>query len=230
MFTEDDLLLLSGLQHLVFCERQWGLIHLEGQWAENRLTVEGRRLHERVDETQTESRGDVRIVRGLRIRSLRLGLSGRADVVEFHRIRDPNTNDGVRLPDVEGTWRPIPVEYKRGRPKRDNSDKVQLCAQALCLEDMLSTSVSLGALYYGRQRRRYDVELTSALRDETERLAAHMHALMQARTTPRGVYEKKCERCSLIGVCLPRTTSAPRSTQRYLANQIRRAGAADETA
>jgi CRISPR-associated exonuclease Cas4 len=135
MFTEAELLPLSALQHLAFCERQWGLIHLEQVWDENRLTVEGRHLHERADEPASENRRDLRIARGLRIRSLRLGLVGRADVVEFHRLpqEDEPSTDTLTLAGVAGRWRPLPVEYKRGRPKADAWDEVQLCAQALCL-------------------------------------------------------------------------------------------------
>ena len=133
MYSEDDLLPISALQHLAFCERQWALIHLEGVWAENQLTAEGRVMHDRAHEPGTESRGDIRISRGLRLRSLRLGLSGIADVVEFHRCGRPDDVDGVCLPGVSGSWAPFPVEYKRGRPKSGPFDEIQLCAQALCL-------------------------------------------------------------------------------------------------
>src|SRR6266567_7026185 len=144
MYDEEDLLPLSALQHLVFCERQCALIHIEGVWADNALTVEGSHLHDRVDEMgpRIESRGDLRIARGVALRSLRLGLSGRADVIEFHRV----TEGGVELAGVSGLWRPFPVEYKRGRPKRDRCDEVQVCAQARCLEEMLETAVPAGAL------------------------------------------------------------------------------------
>src|SRR5690348_6204744 len=140
MYSEEDLLPLSALQHLAFCERQWALIHLEGAWAENQLTAEGRVMHDRVHEPGIESRGDVKISRGLRLRSLRLGLCGIADVVEFHRRgrREDATvanervpPDAVRLPSVPGLWTPFPVEYKRGRPKSGPFDEIQLCAQAL---------------------------------------------------------------------------------------------------
>ena len=138
MYTEDDLLPISGLQHLLFCERQCALIHLEQVWAENRLTVEGKNMHDRVHEREAESRPGIRIVRALRLRSLRLGLTGMADVVEFH------LDSGVRSQGL-----PFPVEYKRGKPKADYSDSVQLCAQAICLEEMLSCTIPAGALFYG---------------------------------------------------------------------------------
>src|ERR1700681_2652308 len=135
MFTEDDLLPLSALQHLLFCERQAALIHLEQMWAETGLTVEGTHLHERVDNARGESGGDVRIARALPLRSLRLGLSGRADLVELHLVSaDTSGEPGAVLPGISGEWRPFPVEYKRGRPKAHHADEVQLCAQALCLE------------------------------------------------------------------------------------------------
>ena len=213
MFPEADLLPISALQHLVFCERQWALIHLEGIWEENRLTVEGHFLHERVDESETEVRGDLRIARGLRLRSLRLGLVGRADVVEFQRIPG---GEGVRLPGASGVWQPVPVEYKRGRPKSDRCDEVQLCAQALCLEEMLSVSIPAGALYYGQPHRRQEVILDEALRSETEALVARLHQLWQAGKTPPAIYEKKCRSCSLISVCLPKATQSRKSTGPYL--------------
>jgi len=226
MYDEDELLPLSGLQHLVYCERQWALIHLEQLWAENRLTVEGRQLHERTDELGRQSRRDVRIVRGLSIHSLRLGLSGRADTVEFHRIDNASSELGVpceklpvavRLPGDSNLWRPFPVEYKRGRSKRSDCDRVQLCAQALCLEEMLSVSVPGGALFYGRTRRREDVALDAGLRDQTEQLAQRMHDLFRAGKTPRMVYDsKRCDRCSLYSKCEPKTTGAHRSVERYL--------------
>src|SRR6266542_4457015 len=145
MYAEDDLLPLSALQHLIFCERQCALIHIEQIWADNVLTVEGTFLHERTDSAAMESRASVRIARGLALHSLRLGLSGKADVVEFHRAGDDRP--GTTLPGVSGRWVPVPVEYKRGKPKQDDSDRVQLCAQAVCLEEMLAVSVPSGALF-----------------------------------------------------------------------------------
>jgi len=246
VFAEEDLLPLSGLQHLAYCERQWALIHLEQFWAENRLTVEGRQLHEQADKPAGKSRRDVRIVRGMPIHSLRLGLSGRADVVEFHQVpagdrpavtlaherpanmrEEPSdatahSTSGVRLPRHKGLWQPFPIEYKRGKPKPGNCDRVQLCAQALCLEEMLGVTVRAGALFYGRIRRRDDVSLDAPLRHETETLAARMHELFQAGTTPRVAYDRKrCDRCSLLDRCLPKSTGRSRSVSAYLASAIR---------
>lgn len=217
MFTEADLLPLSALQHLAFCERQWGLIHLEAVWDENRLTVEGRHLHERADEPASENRRDLRIVRGLRIRSLRLGLAGRADVVEFHRSAESGEPPGtITLEGAAGRWRPFPVEYKRGRPKTGSWDEVQLCAQALCLEEMLGVAIAAGALFYGQPRRRFEVDLTPELRTKTEALAARVHGLFDARITPTARYEKKCANCSLLLHCLPKALGRPGSIGRYL--------------
>ncbi len=226
MFDEADLLPISALQHLAFCERQCALIHLEGLWAENRLTVEGHHLHDRAHQRETESRGDLRVARGLRLRSLRLGLSGIADVVEFHRVADVPENHigppdhipaGARLPGATGLWQPKPVEYKRGRPKLGPYDEVQLCAQALCLEEMLGVEVSSAALFYGQPRERLDVSLTPALREQTERLAARLHELIRAGKTPTARYEKKCDSCSLLNLCMPKTTGVRKSVDRYLA-------------
>jgi len=216
MFDEDDLLPLSGLQHLQFCERQWGLIHIEQVWAENRLTAEGRELHERAHAGGAESRPGLRIARGLRLRSLRLGLAGEADVVEFHW-----EESGAAIPGMDGRWRVFPVEYKRGRPKRDGSDEIQLCAQGLCLEEMFGAAVAGGALYYGQQRRRREVAFDEELRARTEALARRMHALYRARVTPAAVEEPKCERCSLLDLCLPGTLGKRTPVGRYLARALR---------
>jgi CRISPR-associated exonuclease Cas4 len=215
MFDEDDLLPISGLQHLMFCERQWGLIHIEQIWEENRLTAEGRVLHERAHASGSDSRVVTRTARGLRLHSLRLGLVGQADVVEFHRAVD-----GIALPEVEGLWRPFPVEYKRGRPKRDACDEVQLCAQALCLEEMFHREIGEGALFYGEPRRRHPVAFSAVLRDRTQALTARMHALYRAGKTPSAAYEPKCERCSLVARCMPRLLSKPPGVARYLARAL----------
>ena len=208
MYAEDQLLPLSALQHLMFCDRQCALIHLEGAWDDNRLTVEGRILHERVHDGGDASRGDVRIVRGLRLRSLRLGLVGQADVVEFHC-----RPGGVR--------HPFHVEYKRGRPKPDICDEVQLCAQALCLEEMIGVTIPEGAIFYGQPRRRHEVALTSALRGQTESAAARLHKLLDTRRTPGAAYEAKCDNCSLLNLCMPRVAARGKSAMQYLDEVLR---------
>lgn len=203
MYTEDKLLPLSALQHLMFCERQCALIHLEGVWAENRLTVQGRILHERVHEAGDESRGDLRLARGLRLRSRRLGLAGIADVVEYHRRPD-------------GSWRPFPVEYKRGRPKPDICDEVQVCAQALCLEEMTGVEIEQGSIFYGQSRRRHAVMFGPQLRMQTEDAARRLHQLIDGGQTPRAAYEKKCDNCSLLGICMPDVAGRGKSAAQYL--------------
>lgn len=202
-YDEDDLLPISALQHLLFCERQCALIHVEGLWAENRLTVEGRHLHERADSGVTESRPGLRVERSLALRSLRLGLTGRADVVEFHRDLDGETE------------RVVPVEYKRGQPKGDDSDRVQLCAQALCLEEMLGATVTEGALFYGQTRRRLDVAFDDELRSRTEDAARRFRAMVTTGTTPTAARMPKCERCSLVELCLPDAQGPRRSARRF---------------
>lgn len=221
MFTEDDLLPLSGLQHLLFCERQAALIHVERIWVDNPLTVEGTHLHERADSGENESRGDLRIVRGLPLRCIRLGLSGKADVVELRRLtpEEEVAEAGASLPGLPGFWRAFPVEYKRGRPKSHRADEVQLCAQALCLEEMLGIAVPVGALFYGQPRRRTEVIFDSALRQTTEDAAARFHELMKSGVTPKPVREPKCDRCSLLDVCLPEAPS--NSARRYLERFLR---------
>jgi CRISPR-associated exonuclease Cas4 len=219
LFTEDDLLPLSALQHLLFCERQCALIHLEQIWVENPLTVEGRHLHERVDARHGESRGDLHVARGIPLRSFRLGLSGKTDLVEFHRLSAGEA--GALLSGHPGSWRPFPVEYKRGKPKTHRADEVQLCAQALCLEEMLGAEVPAGALFYGQTRRRQEIPFDSLLRELTEATAARLHGLISSGITPPPVREPKCDRCSLLEVCMP---AAPaRSARKYLEVAVRRA-------
>lgn len=230
MYTEADLLPLSALQHILFCERQCALIHLEGIWDDNRLTVEGTILHEKAHEAGLESRIGVRISRGVMLRTLRLGLTGKADVVEFHQAKTGSENPGlhrgtmdasVSLNGTGGTWVPFPVEYKRGRPKTNRCDEVQLCAQALCIEEMMNVQVPRGALYYHTPRRRKDVELDSDLRSLTEETAARLHALFARRETPAALYESKCENCSLRELCLPETLGRRPQVEGYIDRALR---------
>jgi CRISPR-associated exonuclease Cas4 len=207
VYNEEDFIMLSALQHYAFCERQCALIHIEQIWQESGLTAEGHIMHERVHEQDRESRGSVRIEYGVPLRSLKLGLIGKADVVEFHRIN-------------KDTWQPFPVEYKRGKPKLDHCDLIQLCAQALCLEEMLSVSVQSGAIFYGRTRRRLDVAFDEKLRGETEETAKEAHQLIKSGETPPPVYEKRCKSCSLIEECLPKTVEKKSSVKSYLKRMI----------
>lgn len=211
MFSEDDLLPLSALQHLLFCERQAALIHLEQLWADNPFTVEGSHLHQATDEPGSSQRGCVRTARGLALRSLRLGLSGKADTVELYPVEGTG---GVEVPGVAGRWLLLPIEYKRGRPKEHRADEVQVCAQALCLEEMLGAEIPRGALFYGKTRRRKTVELDTELRRLTEEAAERLHRLIAGGVTPKAVREPKCESCSLLPFCRPEV--ARRSARRYL--------------
>ena len=199
----DNLVMLSALQHYAFCPRQCALIHIEQIWTENRFTAEGRIMHEHAHEENHAVRGEIRIDYGVSLRSLRVGLIGKADVVEFHHQSD-------------SSWLPFPVEYKRGKPKADNSDKVQLCAQAICLEEMLSVKIPAGALFYGQTKRRLDVSFDTALRRETEEIARLARELINSGITPPPVYSKRCESCSLISECLPKAMQKQRSVQKYL--------------
>ena len=206
VYLEADLVPLSALQHYMFCPRQCALIHVEQIWVESGLTAEGRILHERVDEGGVQKRRDVKRVFGLPIRCLRLGLVGKADVVEFHRQAD-------------GRWMPYPVEHKRGRRKQGDWDRVQLCAQALCLEEMLGVSVPEGALFYGKEQRREVVAIGDALRRETEEVAAAVHRMLAEGRTPPPEYAPKCDSCSLVEICLPRGVGGRgKRVARYLVN------------
>ena len=215
MYSEDDLVLISALQHLAFCPRQCALIHIEELWAENFLTAEGRVLHKKTHEVGTEYSGSTRIVRGLKLNSLRLGIVGVADVVEFHK--DIN---GVSLPTLAGKWRAFPVEYKRGRPKPDECDLVQLCAQAICLEEMLNTKVSEGAIFYGQPRKRQEVCFDDSLRNTTEDYCRRLHDLMKRGVTPPSIYTKKCDACSLVWYCHPQTLGSHKSVSKYLGQML----------
>lgn len=216
MYSEDELLMLSGVQHVAFCERQWALIHIEQQWSENVLTVEGHHLHEKVDDPfEAEIRGNTAIIRALPLVSLQLGFSGIADVVELSRAGDDVTN-GIPVSGREGKWLPVPVEYKRGKPKPDHCDEVQLCAQALCLEEMYGISISKGFLYYGQTRHRHEVEFTTQLRDSVITYSQRMHELFSKGITPPPVYKPQCRSCSLKDICLPKNLNNNFTVEQYL--------------
>jgi CRISPR-associated exonuclease Cas4 len=200
MFQEEDFLLLSGLQHFAFCRRQWALIHIEQIWKENLRTVEGEILHEKAhDEYFTEKRSDVIISRGMRVFSFTLGITGACDVVEFHEDAD-----GISINGRLGTWSVVPVEYKRGKPKEHEADELQLCAQAMCLEEMLVCNISHGYLYYGELRRREEVILSAKLRDQVKTFLTEMHMLYQKGYTPKTKPGKFCKSCSLEELCIPK--------------------------
>ena len=218
-YRPDELLPLSGIQHFVFCRRQWALIHVERQWQENALTVEGKLLHKRVDNPFfSETRQGVITARAVPIASYRLGLSGVCDVVEF-----TESPEGVRLPGREGTFLPAPVEYKRGHEKQEPCDEAQLCAQAICLEEMLSVAIPAGYLFYGETRRRVAVELKPNLRDLVRSMAEEMLAYFQRGHTPRVKPSKACRACSLADVCLPALQEKGMAASQYIQQQVEEA-------
>ena len=204
---DSNLIPLSALQHYLFCPRQCALIHVERLWAENLLTAEGRILHERSDKPRQAGRGNLRILQSMPIRSVALGVAGVADVVEL-------TRDGRR-------WRAYPIEYKRGRPKAHRADEVQLCAQALRLEEMFGLSVPEGALFYGKVRRRHAVAFDEELRGLTRAVAAATRELLAASRTPPPVYERKrCDSCSLVQLCRPKRLERPGPVAAWLRRRI----------
>lgn len=197
---------LSRLQHYLYCPRQFALIELEDVWIENRFTAEGQVLHQRVDQAEKQKRGEIRTVRAMRLAHSALGIEGVADVVEYHRQAD-------------GSERPFPIEYKRGKPKAHRADEVQLCAQALCLEDMENLAVPEGALFYGEVRRRHRVDFDAALRELTLQTIQACRGIIQSKTTPKAVYQAgKCRHCSLIEQCHPQDFA--RSASAWLAQQL----------
>ena len=208
--SERAFVALSGLQHLVFCERQAALIHVERQWQEDAATAAGRVLHERADLPGKDVRPGARVERAVLLACERLGIQGRADVVEYHRDAQ-----------APGGWRPFPVEYKRGKVKHLLADQVQLCAQALCLEEMHGLPVPDGALFYGESHRRVPVDFDAALRARTEEAARRLHELITTGVTPRVPRQPKCARCSLESLCLPDVSGTEGSAARYLARLAR---------
>ncbi|WOC32936.1 MULTISPECIES: CRISPR-associated protein Cas4 [Caproicibacterium] len=201
---EEDYRQLSELQHFSFCRRQWALIHIENQWAENLRTTEGNLMHQRVhDEKQTELRGDLLTVRGMRVKSDELCAVGICDAVEFRQ-----DNAGVTLYGRTGRWLPNPVEYKHGRPKEGNADVLQLCGQAICLEEMLCCEIHSGDLFYGESHRRTTVIFTKELREEVQSALKEMNELYHKGWTPKVKRTKSCNACSLKGICLPELNRA----------------------
>lgn len=219
-YSDDDLLLLSGIQHFAYCERQWALIHIEKQWLENVKTVEGQHLHERVHNPDLiEKRGDLLTARSLPIVSWRLGLYGMIDLLEFHQTE--SNQGGTELPNREGFWLPKPVEYKRGKPKPDERDEVQLCAQAICLEEMLQVRIDEGDLYYGENKRRLPVAFDAVLRNRVEELSRRMHEVFENGITPPAEKGHRCSLCSLKDVCMPELTRKSRSVAGYIQREIK---------
>lgn len=207
---------MSGIQHFCFCRRQWALIHVENQWEDNLLTAEGKAMHDRTDDPFfSETRSGIIISRSVPISSRRLGLSGICDVIEFHP-----SPEGIQIPQKKGTYNPLPIEYKHGSPKRDRSDESQLCAQAMCLEEMLSLKIETGYLYYGKTRHRERILLNDDLREFVCKMANEMHSYLERGYTPRVKTSKACSSCSLKDICLPILLENKISASSYIKHQI----------
>ncbi len=203
VFSDDELLPISALQHLIFCERQCALIHVERLWAENRWTVEGMHLHAKAHSEKSSTVDGLHTTRSMPLASHMLGLSGVADVIEFPKSGPP-----------------VPVEYKRGRPKKNDSDRVQLAAQAMCLEEMLAVTIPVGFLFYGKNRRRVKVELDAALRERTAQTAKRLHEMIANRETPTAMREPKCDQCSLVELCLPSSMRFKTGSSQFVAREL----------
>ncbi len=215
-FKEEDYLQLSGIQHFAFCRRQWALIHIEQQWSENYRTTAGEIFHDRAhDESITEKRKGILIVRGLKISSRVLGISGQCDIVEFHE-----DSDGINIKGQDGMWKVIPIEYKRGEPKEDNSDNLQLCLQAMCLEEMFLTDISYGFLFYGKNKRRTRVDFDINMRTQVQDMTSEMHELFARGYTPNCKKKPRCKACSLKDICLPSIQSQA-SVESYILQEMK---------
>ena len=216
MYNEDDFLQLSGIQHFTFCRRQWALIHIEKQWEENFLTADGRIIHENAHNAEfREKRGDVITVRGMKIMSREFGISGECDVVEFTR----DETNGIFIPNLNGKFRAVPVEYKRGKPKSDKCDRLQLCAQVLCIEEMLCCSISEGYIFYGEPHRRERVVIDEEIRCLTQKMILEMRGYYERGYTPKVKRTKSCNACSLKNICLPSLEKA-QSASEYLKSAL----------
>ncbi len=218
-YSDDELLALSGIQHFYFCRRQWALIHIERQWEENQRTVEGHHIHERADDPFiSETRGEVITSRAYPLVSYRLGLYGIADVIEY--VRAP---DGIVLPGRDGFWKVYPVEYKRGKPKIDERDEVQLCAQVMCLEEMLHTRIDKADFFYHEIRRRLHLTITKELRDLVISQSIEMHNLFHEGITPPATSSQNCKACSLVEICVPKLTLKTPSVSDYVRKHAKEA-------
>lgn len=212
MYLEDDYLMISGIQHFAYCRRQWALVHIEDKWQENYFTADGRAIHDRVHEQGIQDiRNGVLTIRGLNVSSAKYGISGTCDAVEFLPV-----NDGIALHGRDGLWQPLPVEYKRGRSKVNNCDRLQVTAQAVCLEEMFSCVIDCGFIFYKETRRREKVEITVDMRDELTKTLEEMHSYYRRGYTPRVKPTKKCEKCSLSSECMPSLLRSEENVDSYI--------------
>lgn len=220
VYSEEELLMLSGIQHIAFCERQYALAYIEMQWNENLFTLEGHHLHERVDNPfEDESRGGTLTWRSHYLVSYFLGLYGRADVVELVCAADDDP-DSIKINERKGRWKLVPVEYKRGKPKCDERDEVQLCAQAICLEEMYKTRITEGYLFYGNTRHRHQVAFEKNLREQVVVYSNRMHEIFKSYITPLPEYKPHCRSCSLSDLCLPKSMGKRFAGSEYLLNNL----------
>lgn len=199
-YNDDDFFMISGIQHFVFCRRQWAMIHVENIWNDNILTVQGQNLHKKADNPfKDEKRNNIITVMAMPVKSQTLGIYGKCDIVEFYE----NEDVGVYLPKYAKTYTVVPVEYKHGSLKKDDSDVLQLLAEAVCLEEMLATKIDYGYIYYAKKRRREKIVFSSELRDKLERCINEMHDYMKKGYTPKVKEQRKCKSCSLYNLCFP---------------------------
>ncbi len=221
-YNEADFISLSALQHYTFCPRRCALVHIEQQWSDNTFTAEGNILHERVDSAQGETRGNLIIARSVRLHSFKLGLAGISDVVEFHHAKpDTPAEQVISLPNKPNYWQPFPVEYKRGETKDKLEYKIQLCAQAICLEEMLNVTITKGALFYGISKRRSEILFDIELRNKTLKSAFDIHSLINKGETPKAIYQKKCDKCSLFDICNPKITGINKKVRQFIQKSIK---------
>lgn len=214
-YSQEDFLMLSGLQHFAFCKRQWALIHIENQWAENYSTAHGNIVHKNAhDKNFKQYKNDILITRGMSVFSNNLGISGECDIVEFHK-----DNLGILLYGSKTKYIPYPIEYKSGKPKEHNADELQLCAQAICLEEMLCCNIPKGALYYDQIKRRKVINFTQDLKNDVIKYFEEMHLLHKKGHTPKVKAKKVCKSCSLSNICLPKIIKK-QSILDYMSNSI----------
>lgn len=212
MYSEDEYLMLSGIQHYYFCKRQWALIHIEQQWLENDRTIKGKYLHSKADKPLIkEKRNDVVISRAVPISSKRLGLSGITDTIEFRR-----TECGVDIANRDKLWLPSVVEYKKGKEKADERDIVQLCAQIMCLEEEFNIKLENGYLFYFETNSKIEIKITDELRNKVAEVSKDMHRMYEQKATPKAEYHKNCTLCSLYNLCMPNLTKRKSSVENYL--------------
>lgn len=212
---EDNFLMLSGIQHFQFCKRQWALIHIEQQWEENVRTIEGQHLHQKADKPFIkEKRGNKLIVRGMPVKSKELNITGICDVVEF--IKD---SSGVEINGAEGKYIAYPIEYKRGKPKMNDSDVLQLTAQAMCLEEMLLCEINIGYMFYDEIKHRVEVPITNQLKNKVRVIVAEMNDYYQRRYTPKVKTGSFCKSCSLQNICVPNIMNK-RTVKSYIEGKI----------